>query len=966
MAFAFEQLRRLELLHLEAAASEDALAAWLQRVTNNKYPWAESDTSKQLRRVLRVWRYMKKERRSGKLHDIHLEIPSRQKDHLLVLCQACPEPGFNLEPDWETIPEEFKHLNSLQLTEDGNFKICMTESPMNDPEDINLIGDKGLQPLPDEFAKYKSTVLHRPPPKPATGKPRKRKKDIEDDEGNADEKVPCNNHKAVNSQHKRNIDCVYTGVAQCQCSHVFIKATADFALGEDFGTTDWVHAQGLRRSGLKTSKPEDPRPHIVHCYDCNCSYCVHVDYRFQHDDLVDMWEHVVSEVETIGALHVYAHVDDCKYIYGPFYKEGVGHFHGETSEHFWAWINKYAPQIFHMNIHHGHETYFYVAMDWCWKKYINMPNQLFKDTKYARMQHLHFRQEHEAETAKHPEEATKWGFADRKTKITRNKGKTRQVESVYKHRQAQVPSLDSVMEELLDNPIKLSSLGGQSSSDVYVFMKDGMVLETRARHLRMLIMKNKKYPSQTDEITISSQREALRMEFGPWLKSRKKIFGNKIQPAKDLFSTPKTRRDKGAYKYVPTGQCEDWALCLPSTMKPMDRERFQHLVEIEVQMREGMAFDALRSVLLMAEALRAVGADKVKNVDRTRAEKAALNKIRRMKHQRNLCISDFNSHREALIRLGALDATALKGLPHMTKEDTYVAKSVDDSRVPGDSRVRSGNAFLWNRGYALAAMGKGFAERSTREKRLESIEEDPTEARGREKRKRNLPVTRRPHEGSEDEDSSDDEEPTGPVKRPKLKDRPERAKVKKAPAKKAAAKKAAAKKAAANTPKASTSKLKIDDVDGENEKASKGHEGWIYDLAERGNMEAADLLEWKLEGDKVQWYRTEAEMDRWQEDHETKQAKFLRSLRSYEEDRRAWTARTDAIAKDGTDDLATKGKIAYGRERIALFNSMIQRTERRMRVAGYGHIMHFRTAKELYTHLKDVRLGKSPMVVKSD
>jgi hypothetical protein len=41
-AFELSTLRLVDLVHLEAAASMDALAAVLQRLTNNTYPWGES------------------------------------------------------------------------------------------------------------------------------------------------------------------------------------------------------------------------------------------------------------------------------------------------------------------------------------------------------------------------------------------------------------------------------------------------------------------------------------------------------------------------------------------------------------------------------------------------------------------------------------------------------------------------------------------------------------------------------------------------------------------------------------------------------------------------------------------------------------------------------------------------------------------------------------------------------------
>lgn len=138
-----------------------------------------------------------------------------------------------------------------------------------------------------------------------------------------------------------------------------------------------AHYQSLKRSGLENLKPGDPKPSDGLAYDSMCGYGPNLEFRFKNTPELSKLSWIIPlTLLLIGAAHVYAHVDVCKYIFGPFYVLCAAHFHGETAEHFWAISNKFAALIFQMNLNHGHEAYFHVAMDWNWKKYINLRGSL--------------------------------------------------------------------------------------------------------------------------------------------------------------------------------------------------------------------------------------------------------------------------------------------------------------------------------------------------------------------------------------------------------------------------------------------------------------------------------------------------------------------------------------------------------------------------------------------------------------
>lgn len=56
--------------------------------------------------VMRVWRHLAERGRSGQEHGIDSEVPYRRCNSLAVRCPACPEVGFNIEPEELAAAEE--------------------------------------------------------------------------------------------------------------------------------------------------------------------------------------------------------------------------------------------------------------------------------------------------------------------------------------------------------------------------------------------------------------------------------------------------------------------------------------------------------------------------------------------------------------------------------------------------------------------------------------------------------------------------------------------------------------------------------------------------------------------------------------------------------------------------------------------------------------------------------------------
>jgi hypothetical protein len=54
----------------------------------------------ELNLIGRLWMVLEAERRSGREGGIEKWLPSR-KDNVCIVCPACPEPGLNMDPNWQ-------------------------------------------------------------------------------------------------------------------------------------------------------------------------------------------------------------------------------------------------------------------------------------------------------------------------------------------------------------------------------------------------------------------------------------------------------------------------------------------------------------------------------------------------------------------------------------------------------------------------------------------------------------------------------------------------------------------------------------------------------------------------------------------------------------------------------------------------------------------------------------------------
>jgi hypothetical protein len=113
-------MQQFHLFHLESKSSAHDFIKSLSCLTDNVFQSEVTDIYDQFMVAAQVWQYITAVNRLGQAHRIDYLLPHCNPGSLIVYCTSCPEPGVNMEPGWEDTPLEFRHLNQIQLTGDGN------------------------------------------------------------------------------------------------------------------------------------------------------------------------------------------------------------------------------------------------------------------------------------------------------------------------------------------------------------------------------------------------------------------------------------------------------------------------------------------------------------------------------------------------------------------------------------------------------------------------------------------------------------------------------------------------------------------------------------------------------------------------------------------------------------------------------------------------------------------------------
>ncbi|KAF8074505.1 hypothetical protein FPV67DRAFT_1725303 [Lyophyllum atratum] len=842
-AFTFNVLKQFHLHHLESKESAYDFIGALRRLTDNAFAHQVSDPYPQFRLVMRVWRILTATKRLGQAHMIDEILIHRQPGNLIVFCPACPEPHVNLEPGWKETPSELVHINIKKLTADGNHHANHFAKPKtSDPDDVSLYAGRAYFPDDVEYREHMRKL-------PVTS-----------------EKSDCNYLNAMNKQDRKkfkNMDV--TGIVNIQCPHVFVEASVDMQYGEKFGNTDYALAHALRQ--IKDLENIDG--HLINviqrffCYDISCGYDVNIIPRFQrsHPDLVPIVERMCY---LIPLVHVHNHKDNCMYCYSSAYTAHAGHFHGETAEHYWPECNQLGGQTRQMNNGHRQDTLIDHHSDWNWKKVANMATSLEEDVSYAKRLFLHKRAHFQGLSLLYAAQVPVWDKLDRKSRI---KGADKEVQCVYRHNQHKVPSQSAIYQFMLSteaNRKEAADLNAAGLGKITVFLNEGLNLARIQLELRALVKQNKEHTLESTRTDISTGREKLSSRISKWRSLQKSVMA----PIGDRVLAQSVSK-----AFADTPECE--ILFLPSDFTAEERVTFNltELAQSEYQLREGAAFDALRSVRNIVKTLGTIGHEKKTQDYGQMRNTRSNNQILATKARLDAAISHYNKTRVAMILLG-LDEKDLM-FPPLELKDTFRQSTLAKRQV-GDSRRSDGPIWTMT-GVTGGARRASFEVGSS--------------------------IISQPESG-----------PSTGTQGSKAK-------------RKASKKTAGNKKGTQRQPPQDTIASKSTNT---TTQASLLQDGWIWRLQSMGKMSETELQKWAEEGDRVQWFRAEAEMQRWQEEWEVKQAEFMRCIRTFKMMSDVWSKLASTIS------ASSPGHVAYAKKKSAMYREMELFARKKFISVGYG------------------------------
>ncbi|KAJ7435701.1 hypothetical protein B0H11DRAFT_1937340 [Mycena galericulata] len=116
-------------------------------------------------------------------------------------------------------------------------------------------------------------------------------------------------------------------------------------------------------------------------------------------------------------------------------------------------------------------------------------------------------------------------------------------------------------------------------------------------------------------------------------------------------------------------------------------------------------------------------------------------------------------------------------------------------------------------------------------------------------------------------------------------------------------------------------------------KSEERKEGWLWrELGKMGKLSSEEMQAWWEEAERVQWFRAEAEVQRWQEHAEMRLAELLRTIRSFAKWNNVWLDLAKAQS-------SSPGLAAYARQAAATYCLRRERCEKLIIKAGYGALL---------------------------
>ncbi|KDQ26060.1 hypothetical protein PLEOSDRAFT_169869 [Pleurotus ostreatus PC15] len=245
---------------------------------------------------------------------------------LALKCPACPEPGVNLPEGWQAAISEKRHLYSLLVSLDTNFRLknCLRSSDEADP---------GLVTGLAYFVEPAAYATHL------------KKYSEQKDTSN------CSGFKTLAAaESKFSAGMRATGVGMCVCSrHEMVRplGIGDLQKGERYCNMDWILLSAINSFSLFV---------LYIIYDIACQYKIHFkDWMAALPEAMRLPEGLAPYF-AIPKCHCLAHKQECQTPHSLNLMPGVGRTDGEGIERDWAALNPVANSTKEMGPGGRHDT----------------------------------------------------------------------------------------------------------------------------------------------------------------------------------------------------------------------------------------------------------------------------------------------------------------------------------------------------------------------------------------------------------------------------------------------------------------------------------------------------------------------------------------------------------------------------------------------------------------------------------
>ncbi|KAJ7604134.1 hypothetical protein FB45DRAFT_1070754 [Roridomyces roridus] len=569
------------------------------------------------------------------------------------------------------------------------------------------------------------------------------------------------------------------------------------------------------------------------------------------------------------------------------------HFHGETAEVIWAFLNPLGSSTRQSTGAARHDIMNYVADAWNELKVLRQGtvSSLFLSTHLLvvaaqlladeRVEVLRLFEMHMAVvedlSRQHVDKVPAWSRLSRIATVS----PSGIPQSVYQHESTSVLTVEDVLSAMLSEEQQRSSGTDSGIQRTWVakWIHDGMTIERQQYFIIGLLANYREHPLQETLETITKLRESLNASLTAFRETQREVYPRLVLSGLDTSEPELTAIQLPSYRIKHKQRSA-------TGLDPNGEDYTLH--EAEIKLRCSQATNGILAVRSASLSLSAV--KKARDLDYrgqagiTRSQR----NLQKAEYLKAFEISEYNRARNALVHLGYMTKDATEPYPLLTARDTR-RKETHLHRATGDSRLFDGTAWY---------LQSGTTRTLNRPVSVDVDVETPTLMTGTRNLKRagfiRSPNKKQNSKNILPEDtvvasspsSSEAEDSDSDVAVPPAKRRLKKGK---------------------GRPKAKKQKQKSD--------------GWIWlESVMRGREVSEEkMIEYKQESDRVQWFRAEAEMYRWLEQYERKHAELMRVIARYRRDSEVWSKLGD---REEAENGAANGASTFARMQAAMYSRL--------------------------------------------